>query len=172
MSKEQQELEFETTGNAGQDQAKLEEVARKGDSSRLNLVQQNRKAGLEGLQRAHESLENSIEKLQMDGCVIDANGEVFNLKVALREALRGIQNAHTCIEASQSLEDMLVHDLSGVIKNLEQVAAANWQSGAHSQVLIEVLKEKEIITEDDLRNKWNQLIPDAVAKMREDAKKS
>lgn len=162
-------LDFPTTGTVGQDQKELEEVARKGDVNRLALVQQNRKAGLDGLTRASEGLEESIRRLPVDAMVVDEGDGVFNLNQALREVLRSLQSALTAIEASQSLEDMLIHDLAGCIKNLEQIAAANWQTGANLQVVIEVLKSKELISEDELKATWEKLIPAAVKEMQDKA---
>jgi hypothetical protein len=169
--------EFATTGNEDLSQERLAEVAEKGDVNRLALVQRNRQDGLKGLNRACDSLEESIRRLPIDGLILknEDDGTVFNLQTALKECLLGIQNALTAVEASMTLEDMIIHDLAGCIKNLEQVAAANWQTGANLQVLIEVLKNQELISEDQLRETWGKLIPDAVAamqKQQEEAAKS
>jgi hypothetical protein len=61
---------------------------------------------------------------------------------------------------------MIVHDLGSCIKTVEKVGASNWQTGAHLQVLIEVLKNKGLFEDSEMREMWNRLIPEAVEEMK------
>ena len=161
------EEEFTTTGNLGKSEKELADLVKKGDETSIQLIMKNRKVGLEGLQRKVEGLENTIDRLPADHMVVTSEGnKPFNLKTALTEILQGLQSTLTGIEAVSSLDDMIIHDLAGCIHNIEKIGSANWQTGAHFQVLVEILKEKELITDEEMRAMWDKLVPAAVAEMK------
>jgi hypothetical protein len=149
MSDEEQNvLEFPTSANQPVDTSPegLEDIAAKGGAQVLALVNKNRKKGVEALERAIEK----GEALGDDNYLLDA------CKAAL-----------ISLEATNSVIDMLIHDLAGCIHNLEQQQAAMWQIGAQTQVLIEVLKEKGVITTEDLQTVFNKIVPSAIEELKE-----
>lgn len=115
----------------------------------LTLVDKNRKKGLEALEKRIENL---------DGRDTHENSQTES---ALRDITVGLKSIHTTVEALNSLSDMIRHDLINCIQNLEGQVQANWQSSAHLQTLVEVLKSKELITESELEETWTHLVKTA-----------
>lgn len=65
-----------------------------------------------------------------------------------------------------SLVSLIEHDMVGAIKGLENQAIGQWTTYAHMKVLIETLKEKEIVTDSELESTWNKIIPPMMEEMQ------
>jgi len=75
-------------------------------------------------------------------------------------SLKGVKNT---LQSLNQLVDMIQHDTVGVIQNLETQMVSHWTYQAHLQTLIEVLKKNDFITEEQLEQTWNELIPKSKA---------
>lgn len=75
-----------------------------------------------------------------------------------RDSEAALKAVHTNLEALNAMVDMIAHDLIGAIQNLEQNAVAQFQASAHLQVLLQVLKDGGIVTEEQLREVWDKTI--------------
>jgi len=175
MSDEQNVLPFPTTATEEdpvQEQVDtspegLKKLAEKGVPQVLRLVNENRKKGIENLRRRAESLQGALEKLDAwrsrsqspmmllkndrDEIVISLDNELLNIQNALDATL-------TATEAQDSLLDMLVNDVIGMVQNANAMQNAIMVSNGQSQTLIQLLIDKEIITDDEMRETWNELV--------------
>jgi hypothetical protein len=115
----------------------------------LQLIEKNRKKGL-------ETLDRKLDNLDDRGTLSDAAVES-----AVRNLTAGLKGSMTILEALNSLVDFIKHDLISTIQNLERQGQAQFQASAHLQALISLLKEREMITDDELRDSWNKLVQEA-----------
>tara|TARA_Y100000310_G_scaffold314876_1_gene364704 strand:- start:102 stop:560 length:459 start_codon:yes stop_codon:yes gene_type:complete len=53
----------------------------------------------------------------------------------------------------------LAEDTISIIKTVETQAVTAWTTQTHLQNLLEILKTKEIVSEEELEENWNKLIP-------------
>lgn len=162
MSKEENVVNFPSTagGTAQENSSEPNPVsiqeAPKHNEIVLNLVDKNRKKGL-------ETLEKRIDNL--DHRELHENSKTES---ALRDITTGLKGINTTVEALNSLSDMIRHDLINCIQNLENQVQANWQVSVHLQTLIEVLKTNGVITEKQLEETWKSLIENAAAATKKD----
>lgn len=75
-----------------------------------------------------------------------------------RDSETALKAVHTNLEALNAMVDMIAHDLIGAIQNLEQNAVAQFQASAHLQVLLQVLKDEGIVTDEQLKEVWDKTI--------------
>lgn len=126
-----------------------EVVAQKSTQSNefvIKLIEKNRKKGIEQTQ-------GKLERLTDRELHKDAQTES-----ALRDMQGAVQGLLTWAEAVNSLTDYIKHDLVAMITNLQQQGAQAWQTAAHLQTLIETMKNKEQISEEELRATWDKLV--------------
>jgi hypothetical protein len=126
-----------------------QDVAKKATNSQefvIKLIEKNRKKGIEQAQ-------NKLEKLSDRELHSDPRTES-----ALRDVQGALQGLLTWAEAANSLVDFLKHDLISMITNLQQQGAQGWQTAAHLQTLMTTLKEKGMVSEDELKATWEKLI--------------
>lgn len=141
-----------------------EQIAEKAANSQefvMRLIEKNRKKGLEQTQH---KLENLTERK-------------INPEPTTEEALRDVQGAVqgllTWAEAANSLIDLLKHDLVAMITNLQQQGAQGWQTAAYLQTLITTMKEKNLVTEEELRSTWDKtIVPGAKAQLAQEEEPS
>lgn len=152
----------------------LKKMAAQGDEFVLQLVEKNRKLGVVQLEKQVEKLERGIERIRdlMPNEALwtsyDSKGSlVFSLEDFLRTTLAALKGCLTTLEASNSLSDMLLHDLGGTIQNLESYAKALWIENANLQVLMEVLRTNKVITEEQMKETWNKLIPQVARQVQQ-----
>lgn len=142
----------------------LQQMEEDGSQQVLELIQKNRKIGHENLQRASDALESVFDDIRRysDGALMTAStdkGKVFfSLEDTLRTVKRGIDGALTSIEALNSILDMLIHDLGGMVHNMNQTQRSMLVANSHLQTLLEVLKKNGVLSEDEMRETWERLV--------------
>jgi len=154
MSEEQ----FSTTGSIDTSPEALDEIAAKGDGTTLKVVNENRKKALDGLERNIDHL-NELKELDLGPEVVET------IDKALRCSL-------TALEALDALSDMIIHDLAGCIHTVETTAASAMKMGASLEVLVEVLKDKGVMNDEDLQKAWAKLLPQVVEKAKKQAEQA
>ena len=83
----------------------------------------------------------------------ELNTEVSDVALA---ALKGIKNTLNNLD---QLTDLIQNDTIQVIQRLEEQGISQWKSQAHLQTLLITLKKNNVITEEQLEQTWNDLMP-------------
>jgi hypothetical protein len=76
----------------------------------------------------------------------------------LREASIAFSAALAGLEAHDAIIDMITHDIVGLVQNLDQLSTHLFQTGAFTQTLIEVLKAKGILTQEEMKETWAKMV--------------
>ena len=124
----------------------VSEKAIKSQEYMLNLIEKNRKKGIQVLGEKVEILSN--RDLHPDP----------KTESALRDVQGGLAATLTNMEASSSLLDYVKHDLMSVIQNMEGFGQQGFQTAAHLQCLIALLVNKGVITHMEMKETWDALI--------------
>ena len=74
-------------------------------------------------------------------------------------AFKALDGAKNTLKNLNELAGMIQHDTVGLIKNVEDLMVGQWTSQAHLQTLIETLKKNDIVTEKQLEETWNEVVP-------------
>lgn len=122
------------------------EKAKKGNAVILNMIQKNRTSGLERADSALKSLD-------------DVNGVANEplVEARLRALETGLRGLTTAVDAISNLCDVLGKDLVALLMNLDQQMAAGALYGMHLQTVIDTLKEKNLVTNEELEKVWVRL---------------
>jgi len=178
-------VDFETTANQDElpmpDETvptpppeELQEMQEQGGEQMLQLIQRNRKISHESLQRAFEGLEATIDQIVANrdlGPILvtkDGHGRVvFSLEDSLRTIMKGLGACLTSMEANNSLMDMLIHDFGGLVHNTNQTQRSMLMANSHVQTLLELLMEKGVITEPEMKATWDRLIQEKRAQFEQ-----
>ena len=143
----------------------LQEMQQKGGQEVIERIMKNRKLSHEQLQRAHESLTDVIDKIRDNrdqGPLMlkkdDRDSVWFSLEDVLRNIVRSTGAALTSMEANNALMEMIIHDLGGIQMNLDQTQRAMVVSNSHTQTLLQLLTEKGIISEPEMKATWDKLV--------------
>lgn len=151
----------------------LQEMQEQSGEQMLQLIQRNRKFSHENLQKAFESLEDTVNTVRENSkeaplfVTKDERGKVtFSLEDSLRTILKGLGACLTSMEANNSLMDMLIHDLGGIVHNINQTQKSMLIANSHAQTLLELLKEKEVVTEPELKATWERLIKEKQSQLK------
>ena len=128
-----------------------------GTSKVLEMLNKNRQQGLERMERAIDA----FDKRKVLGSTVGGDTFVEFNEDMLRDVEAGIRSGFLVLEAINTLAEMLKHDLIGMIQNVENTNEAGWRTAAHHQTLVTLLKEKELITEDEMMATWKKLVPQA-----------
>jgi len=130
-----------------------EQKAQQYTSTLLNLIHKNRK---EGLERAENALQS-----QPKGAVSDAQVE---------ERLRGLETAVrglvTSLEATNSLIEIVAHDVIEVLNQMNTFSTASMLQGMHIQAVLDTLLKKGIIVETELKEAWESIKKEAIESQR------
>ena len=130
-----------------------EQKAQQYTSTLLNLIHKNRK---EGLERAENALQS-----QPKGAVSDAQVE---------ERLRGLETAVrglvTSLEATNSLIEIVAHDVIEVLSQMNTFSTASMLQGMHMQAVLDTLLKKGIIVETELKEAWDSIKKEAIESQR------
>ena len=114
----------------------------KDDEVSIEMIQRGIKGGL-GI------LEKQIDVWHEN----ELNTEVSDVALA---ALKGIKNTLNNLD---QLTDLIQNDTIQVIQRLEEQGISQWKSQAHLQTLLITLKKNNVITEEQLEQSWNDLMP-------------
>lgn len=158
---------------------KIQEMAQQGESQVLQLVQKNRKEGHETLQRKVEAMQGDLQKIRdvlgQEPLMVAKNERgdtAFSLESTLRDIEQGMAATLTSIEAMNSLIDMLIYDLGGTVQNLQRTQQAVLIGNSHTQTLLELLKQKGIATEEEIKECWEELRKQKVAEAKAEMENS
>ena len=130
-----------------QTERRIDPIGEKLDSSDENSVEMIKR----GIKGGLSILEKQISL--WDNLDYENNSEVEDLAY---RSLKGVKNT---LSNLNQLVDMIQHDTVGVIQNLENQMIGQWTSQAHLQTLIETLKKNDLITEKQLEQTWNEIVP-------------
>lgn len=147
---------FETTADNKEIQTKKEELNnstpqevsgmdRKNVSKVLQLIDKNKEVGIEQMQRSVNGQEGRP--------LLQGRGT----EDTIRTIEKGIQGALTSVEAINSLVDMLRHDIIAAVQSLQQIQQAVIMTSTQVGVLMEVLKEKNLITEKEMEETFKKI---------------
>lgn len=125
----------------------------------VQKMDENRATGMKNLERRCDNFDH--REMITDDKKVDEN-DMRNLESA-------IKSTYQTLEALNSLVDMLRHDLIGCIRNIEAQSVSGWQMSAHLQTLLELLRQKGVITEEEMKATWEKIIPEQVKKLQEQA---
>lgn len=142
-------IDFPTTAN------RTEEQVEEANKLSVQIVDKNRQKGLQALDKKCFNFDQ--RKAMDDG----------HLENALRDVEGAIKAATTTLEALNSLADMIRHDLVNAVGNIEHQAIGQFQMSAHLQTLIALLQEKEIVTDDEMRQMWDKVVKQQVQEAKQ-----
>ena len=112
------------------------------DEHSVEMIKRGIKGGLSILQKQLDLWEEN-QKIE------EADNLTYRSLTGVRSTLKNLDE----------LVGMIQHDTVGVIQNLENQMIGQWTSQAHLQTLIETLKKNKIITEEELEQTWNEIVP-------------
>ena len=154
----------------------LKKLVEDGTPEVLKLVNQNRKEGAEQLRRKVDSLEVALDAIRRhcakNGEALMTWGEgddiIFSLENELINIQKGLQAVSTYVDAQNSLTDMIINDIVGMVQNMGSVQQAVMVSNSQCQTLIELLMNKGTITEDEMKETWKALVENKRQQMQEE----
>jgi len=146
-------IPFQTTRSTAPQAQQIED----GTPTVIKKIDENRAAGLKNLDQKCDNFEHR-EMITPDN-PIDEN--------MLRDLEGAIKSTALTLEAVNSLLDMLRHDLIGCIQNVEAQSMGSWQMSAHFQTLLTLMKEKNLVAEEELKATWDKIIPEQIKKLQE-----
>lgn len=146
-------VEFPTTQEEVEQRNSLtpEQIAQmdeKGVGKVLELIDKNKENGIKMMQ-------NSVDQKRVPHYSEDAG--MKHIENTVRVLEKGIQGALTSVEAINSLVDLIRHDMVAMVNNLQQQQQAAVTNNTQVNVLLQLLDNKGIITEDELRETFRQL---------------
>ena len=108
----------------------------------LEMIQRGIKGGLSILEKQIDLWNEASVDLQPEDLAFKALG-------GIKSSLKNLNE----------LVSMIQHDTVGLIKNVEDSMVGQWTSQAHLQTLIETLKKNDVVTEQQLEQTWNEIVP-------------
>jgi hypothetical protein len=145
---------FQTTRNPAQPDAA--QAQQDGIPVVIKKIDENRASGMKNLEKKCDNFDHR-EMITEDNPITENT---------LRDIEGAIKSTMLTLEAMNSLLDMLRHDLIGAIQNIEAGSVGNWQMSAHLQVLLDLLKEKGVVTEEELKGTWEKIVPAMINKLK------
>ncbi len=116
----------------------------------LEAVNLQRHSALEGLQK---KVKNLLENEKINAAHMSpASVEAF------RDAVGALNMVLTSIEAHEKIIDMITHDIIGAATNIDQLSMHLFQASALLQGTAGALKEKGLITEQDIKQAWLKIV--------------
>lgn len=184
IEKDQETLPFPTTANQKEKPVidtspeGLKKLVEEGTPQVLQLVNRNRREGAEQLRNRMESLDTELQLVEkwrrtnLKGLMVvtDLSGEtVFSLENSLLNIQRALDGVSSYCDAQNSLMDMLINDIIGMVKNMNAAQHAIMVSNGQCQTLITLLINKGAITDNEMKETWNILLQDQKEQMRKEA---
>jgi len=139
-------------------QEQMKKVIEKGQVIQLKKIDEDRISGLEAVDKALMGLD--------DPNLGQADDPTVEARLAYLES--GVRGLATATNAINKLVEVTKHDLINMIQSLEQLSQDLWRKGAHLQTLIEVLKDKSLTSDAELKEKWDDIVPSAIEAMRKE----
>lgn len=152
-------VDFPNKKQEAPSEEELVQKANQGVAQLIQTVDQNR---LVGLKRLEECTLRYDDREAISG----ENAKQFSEDM-LRDLESGIRSSFQTLEALNTLIDMIRHDLIGAIQNTESMQVANIQVSTYVQTLLSVLEEKGIVTEQEMKEMWDKIIPAYLAKTKQ-----
>lgn len=138
-------LQFPKKSGATSEEDELRKAAKE-----LEQVNIQRKASLEGLRKRVKDL--------LEQETINANNMSPASVMAFRDAISALNYALAGIEAHDKITDMITHDIVGLVQNVEALSNHLFQTSAFTQTLLETLKNKGLVTADDMKETWAKMV--------------
>ena len=146
-------------------QEDAEKTVQDGMPQVLQMITKNRKSGRDILDLRIGNLRDTLDlirkELDDEGLMVTKTLKgkvVFSLENTLRDIQHGLDACLTSMEANDSLTDMLIHDLGGIVQQINETQKAMFTSNSHVQVLLEVLKDKNIIDDSEMKEMWEKIV--------------
>jgi len=98
--------------------------------------------------------------------MLDKAIETYDADSGYPEMCNMMNSIQKTLKNMDEFIDMLQHDTVGVIKSMESSIAGQWTTQAHLQTLIETLKANAVVTDEELEQTWNKLIPSLMQDMQ------
>lgn len=115
----------------------------------LQLLDKNRKQGLERLDKAAKELEEMRHR-----------ADDPEMEKRLRSLESGIRSAATAVEAISGLLDVVVQDFMSLVQTTDRNFEATMYQGLHLQTLLKTLVDKGLLTEAELEANWKGVCRD------------
>jgi len=131
----------------GQQELPLEERAQQSNEFMLEIVDKQRKDGIKLMNEKLEKL--AAEHKTLDDPKAESDGRF------LLQAAGGTAQA---TEALSSLMDVLIHDVGVTVQNIHRHAMGLEQISTHLQAVMNLLIEKQIVSEDELREEVGKVL--------------
>ena len=153
----------------------LRKLVEEGTPQVLQLVNQNRKEGAEQLRKKVDDMETDLQMLRrqtrssgaaMLALTDDGGSVVFSLDNTLINIQKGLQAVSTYADAQNSLMDMLINDMIGMVQNMNAAQQAIMVSNGQCQTLIQLLMDKGDITDDEMKATWDALLANKKEQMK------
>jgi len=126
----------------------LAQMDEKGVSKVLELIDKNKENGIKMMQ-------NSVDQKRVPHYSEDVG--MKHIENTVRVLEKGIQGALTSVEAINSLVDMIRHDMVAIVNNLQQIQQAAVTNNTQVNVLLQLLDDKGVITEQELKDTFKKL---------------
>lgn len=138
---------------------KLQEVTEQGIPQILQLINKNRKEGLENLRKKVESLQTDLETIRADLGHDEALMKTKNwsLENSLRSTQSALGSTETVLEALNSLIDMMINDLGGMVMNNQELQKGMMLAHSHLQTLLTLLEDKGVISDQEMKDTWEKI---------------
>ncbi len=180
--KDQEALPFPTTASQEEDPVidtspeGLRKLVEEGTPQVLKLVNRNRRNGAEQLRQKIELFDTELQVIekwrkanQAPLFVIrDKNDNmIFSLENSLLNIQKALDGVSNYCDAQNSLMDMLINDMVGMVQNLNAAQHAIMVSNGQCQTLIQLLIDKTVITEEQMKETWNTIILNRKEQMKQ-----
>lgn len=126
-------------------------AAQEGVEKVIQTINRDRRVAVEKLNERIKSLDDR------ELGVIDEN--------AIRNITRGLENIYVALSAFNGFLDMMSHDLIATMENVDASAVNTISTALHTQCMLDLLREKGIITDDEMKVQWEKTAPEYMKKM-------
>lgn len=134
------------------DVEELQELVQRGEDIKIEVLDKNRDAGLDTVDTAIMTLDDTTSDQSVEARLS-----------AIEMAVRGLA---TTTDALNSLMSIVKNDIIQTVTNLDMQSQDAWKRGIWIQVLLDLLKEKNLITEPELEKTWKEVVPKVIADMQ------
>jgi len=115
--------------------------------SAFRKIMENRRNGLERLEEKVDGFGSS----RMPSPEAQVEARLGDLESAFRAT-------HTHLEALNALIDIVAGDLVSVMQEFPEIQKEQFKLAAHLETLLDVLREKGVVSEDEMKETWDRII--------------